>query len=71
MGAQDTKDEADDFKADGGVETPTMIWDPSFDSWIHYGVRGQPAAILVDANGNELGRWLGAFDLDEVLDTLP
>ncbi len=67
MGAQDNLDQAEDFLASTGVETPLMIWDTGFDSWVYYGVTGQPIAILVDAEGNPLQGWRGAFDQEEVL----
>ncbi len=59
MGAQDSLDLAKSFVQRNGTDTPTMVWDASFDSWSHYGVSGQPFVILVDAEGNELGRWSG------------
>ena len=31
------------------------------------GVTGQPAAVLLSGDGDELGRWRGSFDLDEIL----
>ena len=52
---------------DGGI-TFTMLWDPTFDSWIELGIRGQPAAILYAADGTELRRWNGLLDEAEVLD---
>lgn len=67
MGAQDNLDLAADFLAATGVSTPLMIWDPGFESWIYYGVTGQPTAILVDAEGNPIQGWRGRFDTDEVL----
>ena len=67
MGAQDSLDLAVDFLADTGVETPPMYWDTGFDTWVYYGVTGQPTAILVDPNGNPIQGWRGFFDPDEVL----
>lgn len=45
-----------------------MLWDPSFESWLAVGIIGQPAAILVDPDGQEIRRWVGVFDFDEVLE---
>ncbi len=67
MGAQDSFGQAEDFRNDFGTESFLMIWDESFASWQYYGVRGQPTAILVDATGEPITGWTGAFDLDEVL----
>ncbi len=46
-----------------------MYWEEGgFDSWAFYEVRGQPAAVLVDADGIVIRSWFGAFPEDEVLD---
>lgn len=68
MGAQDSFALAEDFVTSTGTESFDMIWDESFESWSYYGIRGQPAAILVDTSGNPIDGWLGRFDLDVVLD---
>jgi len=68
MGAQDSLPQAEEFVESTGTATPLMIWDEGFESWDYYGVRGQPTAILVDATGNPIQGWSGAFDLQEVLD---
>lgn len=67
MGSQDNFDYAVDFQEATGASTPTMLWDPGFDTWIYYGVNAQPTAILVDAEGNPLQGWRGRFDEEEVL----
>lgn len=68
MGAQDNLDRADGFIESTGVATPLMIWDESFESWSYYGVSGQPYAILVNADGEPIKGWRGAFDIDEVIE---
>jgi hypothetical protein len=50
--------------------THTMLWDPSFQSWLQLGVRGQPAGMLFSADGALLKRWTGPIPEDDVLDTL-
>ncbi len=45
-----------------------MLWDPSFESWSELGILGQPAAILLDRQGRQLGNWFGRFDQQRVLD---
>ncbi len=46
-----------------------MYWeDGSFDTWSFYGVRGQPAAILVKADGTIIDGWSGRFPLDTVVE---
>jgi len=68
MGAQDDFGFAEEFRSTTGAESFLMIWDESFATWEHYGVRGQPAAILVDRTGNPIQGWTGRFDFDEVLE---
>ncbi|MEM9561871.1 MAG: hypothetical protein AAGA93_04595 [Actinomycetota bacterium] len=59
MGTQDSLDLAQQFVERHGTNTPLMTWDASFETWIHYGVRGQPFTILVDPSGQPLGDWFG------------
>ncbi len=44
-----------------------MLWDSSFESWTAFGITGQPTVILLDTEGNELGRWFGAIPEGDVL----
>lgn len=54
-----------------GVSTPDMFWDDGFDSWNAFGVRGQPAWMLLDEFGQELIEpRFGAIDEDMVLETV-
>jgi thiol-disulfide isomerase/thioredoxin len=50
-----------------GVKTPTILFDEPMAVWNHYKVPGQPAAILLDREGRERGRWLGPFSNEVVL----
>ena len=68
LGAKDDADLAVDFVVSREVDGFPMYWDDSFESWIAFGVTAQPAAILLDGDGNELGSWRGMFPVDEVLD---
>ena len=52
---------------DRGTESFTMLWDSSFESWISFEITGQPTLVLLDTQGNELGRWFGLNE-SEVLD---
>ena len=45
-----------------------MLWDSSFESWSAFDITGQPTVILLDTQGNELGRWFGAIPEAEVLE---
>jgi len=44
-----------------------MLWDPTFESWQAFAITGQPTVVMLDTDGNELGRWFGAIPEDEVL----
>lgn len=67
LGTQDSLEEAQGFVAQTGT-TFTMLWDPSFESWREFGILGQPAAILLDRQGRQLGNWFGRFDQQRVLE---
>ncbi len=64
LGTQDDLRLARDFVAKGKITFP-MLWDDSFDSWRQLGIRSQPSAVLVAADGRELGRWQGRIDTKE------
>jgi len=59
MGTQDSLDLAQQFVERHATMTPLMTWDSTFETWIHYGVGGQPFTILVDPSGERLGEWFG------------
>jgi hypothetical protein len=61
LGTQDDLRLARDFVAKGRITFP-MLWDKSSDSWRQLGIRSQPSAVLVAADGRELGRWQGRID---------
>lgn len=67
LGAKDSLDQAEEFVDRYGLTTPRMLYDASFASWKHFGMDGQPAAILFDRDGVARERWFGPFDEDEVL----
>ena len=74
VGAQDDFDLAVDFVTSTGVETPDMIWDPSFETWSHFGVRINSQMMLVNADltsGTDLFYGFGDADRQRILDTLP
>ena len=68
LGAQDSLGQAEDFVEEHGLKTPRMLYDTGFDSWSHFGVNGQPAAILFDPDGAAREGWFGPFDEDLVLE---
>lgn len=69
VGTQDSLDQALDFVETYGTTSFTMLWDPSFESWIELGINGQPAGILTTPAGAIVGQWRGAIPETEVLET--
>ena len=67
LGTQDSGDEAADFVRDYATYSFPMYWDETFESWVALGVTGQPAAVLLSADGEVLAGWRGAIPEDEVL----
>jgi hypothetical protein len=73
VGAQDDFDYALDFLAATGLETPDMVWDPSFETWSTYGVRinSQMRVMAADlSTGTDLFYGFGEAEQQDVLDAL-
>ena len=43
-----------------------MLWDKSGQSWVHFGIRSQPAAVLLDKNGKIIKVYKSGVDLDAI-----
>lgn len=74
VGAQDDFDYAVEFVTSTGLETPDMIWDPSFETWSFYGARINSQMKLMNADlteGTDLFFGFGDDDRQRILDTLP
>ena len=74
VGAQDDFDYALDFLADTGVQTPTMLWDPSFETWRSFGVRINSQMMLLSPDLSAATELLYGFDEDQraaILEALP
>ena len=67
LGAKDTLALAKSFQSRHQLETVRLLWDGSGRSWAAYGVPGQPAALLVGANGKIKASWLGPVPYADVL----
>ena len=70
VGAQDDLELAEQFIERTGIESFTMLWDPSFESWRHYEIRINSEVWLLDTNGNRVGQKFFALDegyIDELL----
>ncbi len=55
------------FVAHHGLRSPLVLFDEPMAAWSAYAIPGQPAAVLLDRNGRERRRWLGAFDTAQAL----
>ena len=74
VGAQDDFEYALEVVDSTGVDTPEMIWDPSFETWSRFGVRINSQMMLMNADltsGTELFYGFGESDRQRVLDALP
>jgi thiol-disulfide isomerase/thioredoxin len=49
------------------LRTPTIVFDEPMAVWSAYRIPGQPAGVLLDRQGRERARWLGAFDPADVV----
>ena len=56
-----------EFLEDNRMESFTMLWDESFETWIEIGITSQPTAVLLAADGTPITGWIGPFPEDEVL----
>ena len=68
MGTQDSGSDAIDFVESYETYSFPVYWDESFETWLAFGVTGQPAAALLSPEGEMLGGWLGSVPFDEILD---
>jgi thiol-disulfide isomerase/thioredoxin len=55
------------FVARHRIRTPLVVFDEPMAVWEEYAIPGQPAGVLLDREGRERARWLGAFDPADVL----
>jgi len=62
IGGRDDIANGPEFVDRHGLTSPTLLFDETMQVWEHYRLPGQPGAILLDREGVERGRWLGAFD---------
>lgn len=52
---------------DTGTSSFPMLWDPTFESWAHYNIAGQPAGLLLDPNGALVDQWQGVLPEDDLV----
>jgi thiol-disulfide isomerase/thioredoxin len=68
IGGRDEIANGPDFVARHRLRSMTLLFDEPMSVWSAYRIPAQPAAVLLDRNGREQARWLGAFDTDLALD---
>jgi len=62
LGAQDSFPYARDFLEAGGLETPTMLWDPSFATWQAFGVRANSQMMVISSDLTQGSTLIYGFD---------
>jgi peroxiredoxin len=62
IGGRDELANGPEFVARHGLRSPRLLFDESMSVWNAYRIPGQPGAVLLDRDGRERARWLGAFD---------
>ncbi len=50
--------------------TFTMLWDPTFDSWNHYGIRSNSDFWVLDRGGHRLGDRFNGLEIDRIEELL-
>ncbi len=68
IGGRDDAENGPAFADRHGLRTPLMLFDEPMRVWAAYRIPAQPGAVLLDRQGRERGRWLGAFDLELALE---
>jgi thiol-disulfide isomerase/thioredoxin len=68
IGGRDDLENGPAFVERHDFRSPTVLFDESMAVWREYRIPGQPGAILLDTDGRERGRWLGAFDTNLALE---
>jgi hypothetical protein len=74
MGAQDDFVYAQNFLENTGVETPTMLWDASFETWRAFGIRINSVLVVMSADlttGSEVFYGFGESQQQQVIAALP
>jgi thiol-disulfide isomerase/thioredoxin len=62
IGGRDDLANAPAFVERHALNSPLLLFDETMQVWEHYRIPGQPAMLLLDTEGREQERWLGAFD---------
>lgn len=74
VGAQDDFAYAQDFIASTGTDSPTMLWDPSFTTWMDFGVSVNSQMMIASADLTQATDLFYGFTDERrqaILDSLP
>lgn len=67
IGSYDTAELAFDFRKRHDLKTVRALYDADARSRRTFKILGQPAAVLLSADGKVLAKYLGELDLDDIL----
>ena len=70
VGAQDDFRLAQDFLERTGVQTPTMLWDPSFATWSAFGIQANSQMMVVTPDLSQGSGLLYGFGDDQQTEIL-
>ena len=65
VGAQDDFNLAQDFLERTGVQTPTMLWDPSFATWSAFGIQANSQMMVVTPDLSQGSSLIYGFNDDQ------
>lgn len=66
VGGRDSVAEGQAFVDRHGLDAMSVVYDEPELVWQDFAIGPQPAAVLIDENGKELGRWQGPFEATHV-----
>ena len=62
LGTQDSFSLATDFRDSGNLETPVMLWDPSFATWQALGVQANSQMMVISPDLTQGSNLIYGFD---------
>jgi len=65
LGTQDSFSLATDFLERGDLQTPTMLWDPSFATWQAFGVQANSQMMVISPDLTQGSNLIYGFSDDQ------
>lgn len=62
LGTQDNFELATNFLESGGLETPTMLWDPTFATWQAFGIQANSQMMVISPDLTQGSNLIYGFD---------